>query len=398
MAQENVERLRAALEALQGDSSAREWEGTLAGAWVELWDPEIEWDASTHPLPDLAGVYRGVEQTLGWWREWLAAWETVQVDYELVDAGDRVVGLFSQRMRGHYTGIDVVSGRYGMLFSFRDGLIVHAKFHTRASEALAAVGLRFVQGPDGVRIACEVSGEGPPLVLVHGAGSARWSFDAVRPHLESRFTVIAIDRRGRGDSSDGDVYALEREFEDVAAVVRDAGEGALLMGHSYGGLVAAGAARLFDPPRLALYEPVMDGALSTAETIDRWELLIAEGDRDSVLREFFRDIAGYDDEAIEELTRSPIWEARRRVVPTLPRELRAALEHRFDAADMARLTMPVLLLVGTESPAWAVCSVAAHGEAIPGSETRSLAGQGHSANMTAPDLLAAELERFFTGT
>jgi pimeloyl-ACP methyl ester carboxylesterase len=398
MAQENVERLRAALEALQGDSSAREWEGTLAGAWVELWDPEIEWDASTHPLPDLAGVYRGVEQTLGWWREWLAAWETVQVDYELVDAGDRVVGLFSQRMRGHYTGIDVVSGRYGMVFSFRDGLIVHAKFHPRPSEALAAVGLRFVQGPDRVRIASEVSGEGPPLVLVHGAGSARWSFDAVRPHLESRFTVIAIDRRGRGDSSDGDGYALEREFEDVAAVVRDAGEGALLMGHSYGGLVAAGAARLFDPPRLALYEPVMDGALSTAETIDRWDLLIAEGDRDSVLREFFRDIAGYDDEAIEELTRSPIWEARRRVVPTLPRELRAALERRFDAADMARLTMPVLLLVGTESPAWAVRSVAAHGEAIPGSETRSLAGQGHSANMTAPDLLAAELERFFTGT
>ena len=397
MSRENVERLRAALEALQGDSSAREWEGTLAGAWVELWDPEIEWDASTHPLPDLAGVYRGVEQTLGWWREWLAAWETVQADYELVDAGERVVGLFSQRMRGHYTGIDVVSGRYGMVFTFRDGLIVHAKFHTRPSEALAAVGLRFVHAPDGVRIACEVSGEGPPLVLVHGAGSARWSFDAVRPHLESRFTVIAIDRRGRGDSSDGDGYALEREFEDVAAVVRDAGEGALLMGHSYGGLVAACAARLLAPPRLALYEPVMGGALSTGETIDRWELLLAEGDRDSVLREFFRDIAGYEDEAIDELARSPIWEARRRVVPTLPRELRAALEHRFDAAGMARLTMRVLLLVGTESPAWAVRSVAAHGEAIPGSETRSLAGQGHSANMTAPDLLAAELERFLTG-
>ena len=397
MSQENVERLGAALEALQGDSSAREWEGTLAGAWVELWDPEIEWDASTHPLPDLAGVYRGVEQTLGWWREWLAAWETVQADYELVDAGDRVVGLFSQRMRGHYTGIDVVSGRYGMVFTFRDGLIVHAKFHTRPSEALAAVGLRFVQAPDGVRIACEVSGEGPPLVLVHGAGSARWSFDAVRPNLESRFTVIAIDRRGRGDSSDGDGYALEHEFEDVAAVVRDAGEGALLMGHSYGGLVAAGAARLLDPPRLALYEPVMGGAPSTADTIDHWELLIAEGDRDAVLREFFRDVTGYEDEAIEELTRSPIWEARRRIVPTVPRELRAALEHRFDAPGMSRLTMPVLLLVGTESPAWAVRSVAAHGEAIPASETRSLAGQGHSANMTAPDLLAAELERFFTG-
>jgi pimeloyl-ACP methyl ester carboxylesterase len=396
MSQENVERLRAALEALQGDSSAREWEGTLAGAWVELWDPDIEWDASTHPLPDLAGVYRGVEPTLGWWREWLAAWEEVRVDYELLDAGERVVGLFSQQMRGHFTGIELASGRYGMVFTFRDGLIVHARFHGRPAEALEAVGLRFVHAPDGVRIACEVSGEGPPLVLVHGAGSARWSFDAVRPHLERRFTVIAIDRRGRGDSTDGDGYGLECEFEDVAAVVRDAGEGALLMGHSYGGLVAAGAAGLLELPRLALYEPAMGGGLATADTIERWERLIAEGDRDTVVREFYRDIAGYDEAAIEELARSPVWEARRQIVPTVPRELRAELDHLFEPARMAALAIPVLLLVGTESPGWAVRSVAAHGEAIPGSETRRLAGQGHSANMTAPDLLAAELERFFT--
>ena len=396
MSQEDVERLRAAIETLQGDSSAREWEGTLAGTWVELWDPGIEWDASTHPLPDLAGVYHGIEPTLGWWREWLAAWEVVRVEFELVDAGERVVGLFNQQMRGHYTGIDVVSGRYGMVFTFRHGLIVHAQFHRRPSGALQAVGLRFVRGPDGVRIACEVSGEGPPLVLVHGAGSARWSFDAVRPHLERQFTVIAIDRRGRGDSTDGEGYALEREFEDVATVVRDAGEGTLLMGHSYGGLVAAGAAGLLELPRLALYEPAMGGELATADTIERWERLIADGDRDTVVRDFLRDLAGYDDEAIEELARSPVWEARRQIVPTLPRELRAELAHRFDAAGMAGLAIPVLLLVGTESPAWALRSVAAHGEAIPGSETRRLAGQGHSANMTAPELLAAELERFFS--
>ena len=116
-----------------------------------------------------------------------------------------------------------------------------------------------------MRIACEASGDGPPVVLVHGAGSARWSFDLLRPHLEPSFTVIAIDRRGRGDSSDGEGYELEREFEDVAAVVRDAGEGAALVGHSYGGLVAAGAARLLDGlERLVLYEPPMGGVLATA--------------------------------------------------------------------------------------------------------------------------------------
>ncbi len=255
--------------------------------------------------------------------------------------------------------------------------------------------LRHVTAPSGVRIACEVSGEGPPLVLVHGAGSARWSFDGVRPHLESRFTAIAVDRRGRGDSTDGEGYALESEAEDVAAVVRDAGEGAMLFGHSYGGLVAAEAARLLDLPRLALYEPAMGEGLTTIETIERWERLIEAGDRDAVIRESYRQLSGYDEDAIEELAGSPMWAARRRIVPTVPRELRAALAHGFDRAALAELPMPTLLLVGTESPRWAVRSVDACTDAIPGAERRMLDGQGHSANMTAPELLAAELGRFF---
>ena len=146
-----------------------------------------------------------------------------------------------------------------------------------AAARLARV-LRQVTTPDGVSIACEVSGEGPPVVLVHGAGSARWSFDLVRPELESAFTVIAIDRRGRGDSSDGQGYEVEREFHDVAAVVRDAGDSAMLVGHSYGGLVAAGAAQLLDGlPRLVLYEPPMGAVLADRELIDRWERLILDG-------------------------------------------------------------------------------------------------------------------------
>ena len=254
--------------------------------------------------------------------------------------------------------------------------------------------LRRVTSPDGLTIACEVSGEGPPVVLVHGAGSARWSFDAVRPHLERSFTVIAIDRRGRGDSTDGDGYALEREFEDVAAVLRDAGQDAMLVGHSYGGLVAVGTAQRVSLRRLALYEPAMGGGLAPTGTIDRWEGLIEAGDRDTVVREFLRDIGGYDDAEIDELERSPIWEARKRVVSTVPRELRAELAHRFDADALGAISARTLLLLGTESPAWAVRSVGAHAAAIPGSETRSLIGHGHGANVTAPDLLAAELERF----
>ena len=246
-----------------------------------------------------------------------------------------------------------------------------------------------------MRIACEVSGSGPPLVAVHGAGSARWSFDLLRPHLEERFTFIAIDRRGRGDSTDGPRYSLELECDDVAAVVRDAGEGALLFGHSYGGLVAAGAALRLELPALALYEPAMGGGLSSEETIERWERLLAGGDRDAVTREFLRDIAGYAESDIARLEETPLWDARRRIVPTLPRELRAELVHRFDQWTLGDLDMPTLLLVGSESPPWAVKSVDAHTNAIPRAERRVLQGQGHGANLTAPELLAAELARFF---
>jgi pimeloyl-ACP methyl ester carboxylesterase len=255
--------------------------------------------------------------------------------------------------------------------------------------------LRYVTTRDGVRIACEVTGSGPPLVMVHGAGSARWSFGLVAPHLARRFTVIAIDRRGRGDSTDADEYALADEFRDVAAVVRDAGGEAMLFGHSYGGLVAAGAALELALPRIALYEPAMGGGLTTRDRIERWERLIEEGEPDTVTREFLREIAGNDDEAIELLASTPLWEARRRIVPTLPRELRAELAHRFDASLFDQVDAPALLLVGSESPDWAKRSVEAHTEAIPNAERHVLEGQGHGANLTAPELLAAELERFF---
>jgi pimeloyl-ACP methyl ester carboxylesterase len=259
--------------------------------------------------------------------------------------------------------------------------------------------LRHVTSSDGVRIACDAGGDGPPVVLVHGAGSARWSFDMLRPHLERTFTVIAIDRRGRGDSTDGGEYALEREFEDVAAVVRDAGDGALLVGHSYGGLVAAGAAGLLDGlPRLALYEPAMGGVLADAATIDRWERLIADGDRDQMVHEFLRDIGGYGDEEIDMLAQTPLWEARKRVAPTVPRELRAELEHRHDAEALGRVDAPVLLLVGSESPGWAVRSTDAYEGALPRARRVVLEGHGHGANVTAPGLLASELERFLVSS
>jgi pimeloyl-ACP methyl ester carboxylesterase len=252
-----------------------------------------------------------------------------------------------------------------------------------------------VRTPEGVEIACEVSGEGPPLVLVHGAGSARWGFSFLRPHLEGRYTVIAIDRRGRGDSTDGNGYAVEREFEDVAAVVRAAaadGAEPLLFGHSYGALVSAGAAALIEGlPRLVLYEPPMGGVLAEPALIERWEASIAEGDRDGMVGEFLREIGGYMEAELEEMRASPVWELRQAVAPTLPRELRAEAEFDLDRLRLAALELPVLMFVGSESPAWAKRSTDAYAGALPNVTVRTLKGQGHGALAAAPELVAAEL-------
>ena len=118
-----------------------------------------------------------------------------------------------------------------------------------------------VTSVDGTPIATWRSGEGPPLVLVHGtaADHSRWA--PVLPAFEQHFTVNAVDRRGRGGSGDAEDYAVDREFEDVAAVVDSVGESAILLGHSYGALCALEAARLTrNVGKLVLYEPGIEVA------------------------------------------------------------------------------------------------------------------------------------------
>jgi SnoaL-like domain len=140
VSQENVEILRAEIESfLAGTSeSARE---DMLGGQAEAWDAEIELDASEAPVLDIAGVYRGRDAVQRFWREWLAAWETFRFDYELVDAGDRVVLLLDLRMRGRSTGIDVPLDNVAWVYTYRSGLLIHQKFYMDQSEALKAVGL-----------------------------------------------------------------------------------------------------------------------------------------------------------------------------------------------------------------------------------------------------------------
>jgi len=143
MSQENVERVRSVIEDFIGGKGEFDAEGMLIKLPdEEVLHPEIEWDASETPVLDISGVYRGIEAVREYWRVWLAAWEVFPYDFEVLDAGDRVVALFGhQRMRGRSTGIEVAVPKYATVMRFRDGLCIHWKLYMSQSEALAAAGL-----------------------------------------------------------------------------------------------------------------------------------------------------------------------------------------------------------------------------------------------------------------
>ena len=135
--------MRASIEGARAGKSTGEFdrEATIS-KMAELYDPEIEWDASEALVLDTIGIYRGIEAVRQWWREWFDAWETLQFEYELVDAGDRAVWLLDLRMlRGRSTGIEVPFGKHAWVATFRDGLIIHQKLYMSQSEALKDVGL-----------------------------------------------------------------------------------------------------------------------------------------------------------------------------------------------------------------------------------------------------------------
>jgi pimeloyl-ACP methyl ester carboxylesterase len=251
---------------------------------------------------------------------------------------------------------------------------------------------------DGTPIAARRSGDGPPLVLVHGstADHSRWA--PVLPALEEHFTVVAIDRRGRGRSGDAEDYAVEREYEDVAAVVEWAGEKVSVLGHSYGGVCALEAALLTDRiSKLVLYEPPMGFLRSPPELVDRLESLLDAEERDELLAVFLGEVAGLPGEQIELMRSLPAWTARLAAADTIPREERATREYAFRPDRFAELRVPTLFLEGGDSPAAFAAAGEAVRAALPDCRVVVMPGQRHVAMDTATELFTAEVLSFLRG-
>ncbi len=255
---------------------------------------------------------------------------------------------------------------------------------------------------DGTPIAYWPSGEGPPLLLVHGTAADHSRWTPILPAFEQHFTVCAVDRRGRGGSDDSDDYAIERKFEDIAAVVDSLREPAFLLGHSYGALCALEAALLTRNVRkLVLYEPPIDvtgEGINPPGVIDRLEALLEAGDRDGLVATMLREVARVPPEAVEHMRSLPAWQARVAAAHTIPRELRAGEAYRFDPERFGDLGVPTLLLIGGDSPATFEEAEKVVAEALPNSRIVVMAGQGHVAMDTGPDLFTIEVLQFLEGT
>jgi pimeloyl-ACP methyl ester carboxylesterase len=256
---------------------------------------------------------------------------------------------------------------------------------------------------DGTPIAFEKRGSGPPLILVGGALSDRASAAALASLLAPGFAVFAVDRRGRGDSGDSESYSIEREVEDIAALVGVAGGSAFAFGHSSGAALALeSAARGLSISRLALYEPpfIVDGArepLPESYTA-RLASLLSSGRRGEAVKYFLTVAVQVPEAVVARMQGSPMWPGMEKIAHTLLYD-QAIMEGKMSGAGFGKgqwssVGIPTLVIDGGASPAWMRNSAAALAKALPKGQHRSLDGQTHSAD---PAVLAPVLEAFFKG-
>jgi pimeloyl-ACP methyl ester carboxylesterase len=263
-----------------------------------------------------------------------------------------------------------------------------------------------VTSKDGTSIAYDRQGGGPAVVLVGGAAVDRSENAPLATELAAWFTVYNYDRRGRGDSYDTLPYAVAREFEDLGALVAEAGGRSHLYGVSSGGALALEAtAAGIAVDRLAVYEvpyDMADGAPQRQrDYVEKLQALLGQGRRGDAFELFIRTV-GASDEMIEGARSSPAWPGLEAIAHTLAYDAACMGDNRPPTARLAGITRPTLVATGGASPdsflggggAFFDRAADAIAASIPHAERRVIEGQTH---MVDPKVLAPVLERFFAG-
>ncbi|GAA2587474.1 alpha/beta hydrolase [Actinomadura fulvescens] len=263
--------------------------------------------------------------------------------------------------------------------------------------------MRTVTSKDGTTIAFEAWGDGQPLIIIDGATAHR----AVNPInaevgalLAGDFRVYAYDRRGRGDSTDTAPYAVEREIEDLAALIDHAGAPATVFGWSSGAVLALHAAAAGLPiTRLALWEPpfVVDGSRPPLppDYVERLDACVAGGRPGDAVELFMTAAAGVSADDVAGMRQAPFWPVLEAIAHTIAYDGRI-MGDTMSGAPLPRdrwsaVTVPVKVMHGTDTFPWMITGARALAELLPTAALEALPGEQHG---TTADVLAPALRQF----
>jgi pimeloyl-ACP methyl ester carboxylesterase len=264
---------------------------------------------------------------------------------------------------------------------------------------------RIVTAPDGTQVAVFSHGEGSPMVLVHGAAADHTTFRVVGPLLAERHAVHEIDRRGRGASGDTQPYAIDREYEDLAAVAdalaAESGTAVAVVGHSFGGRVGLGAAPLTSSiGRLVVYEgapPTPDEPYQDPALLDRLRTHRDAGDWEQLLITFLRDVVRMPPADLAAYQSDPVWPLRVAAAHTIVREVQAETTPAASLDALGELRTPVLQILGGDSAPSFQAATRALEARLKHAEVSVIAGARHAAHHTHPGEFVRVVERFLEG-
>jgi len=253
-----------------------------------------------------------------------------------------------------------------------------------------------VTAKDGTSIAYDRSGEGPAVILVSGGSVDRSSNAPVGDLLTDGFTVFNYDRRGRGPSGDTPPYAVQREVEDLEAVIGAAGGSAFVYGTSSGAaLVLEAAAAGLTITKLALWEPpyIMDPAMRPpSDTAETFERLVSEGRRGDAVEFFMANVVGMPAEFVAQARSQPWWGATEALAHTLAYDATIMGDYSVPVDRAELVAAPTLVITGGASFPFMHETAKALASALPNGEVRTLEGQSHD---VAPQVIAPALTQFF---